>query len=133
MNISVARLLGVFAIAHALSHAILPLRGSFQPVYLIRDYTPVILYVVCTSGFLIAGVGMLGLRLLNPFISPLLVLSSALSCVALFRLGDAGLAGGVMLNAALFLVALWGGFAGWPSKDPVEVDPFDHVWTTTTR
>lgn len=134
MKLSVVRLLGVLAIAHALSHVILPLRGAFQPAYLIGDYTPIILYIVCTTGFLVAGIGLLGLRALTPFISPLMVLASVLSSVALFRLGDGDLIFGAVLNAAFFAVGLWRGFAGWPQKDAVEiVDYFEHLAPHGTR
>jgi hypothetical protein len=134
MKLSVVRLLGVLAIAHALSHIILPLRGSFQPAYLIRDYTPILLYIVCTSGFLIAGIGLVGLRLLTPFVSPLLVLSSVLSSVALVRLGDVDLIFGALLNAAFFGIGVWSAFAGWPQKDAVEIDDyFEHLAPKTTR
>jgi hypothetical protein len=133
MTMTVVRLLGVFAIAHALSHTILPLRGSFQPAYEIRDYIPIILYIVCTTGFLAAGMGLLGLRVLNMFISPLLVLSAVLSCVAVARLGDMDLVGGALLNVVFFVVGLWRGYAGWPEKDAVEVDYFDHLGTPTSR
>jgi hypothetical protein len=127
MKISFVRLLGVFAIAHALSHAILPVRGSFDAGLLLRDYTPIILYVVSTMAFLIAGVGLLGLRALNAFISPLLVLGAALSSVAIVRFGDWDFALGIALNAAFFALGLWRGYAGWPVSD-AEQDDFAHVW-----
>ena len=127
MKISFVRLLGVFAIAHALSHAMLPIRGSFDAGLPIRDYTPILLYIASTMTFLIAGVGLLGLRALNVFISPLLVLGAALSSVAIVRFGDWDFALGIALNAAFFALGLWRGFAGWPTRDG-EQDELTHVW-----
>ena len=99
---------------HALSHAVLPMRGSFEPAMLIRDYTPIILYVVATCAFLLAGAGLLGLRFLTMFISPLLVLGAGLSTVAIVHLGQTDLWGGVAFNALFFVLGLWRGYAGWP-------------------
>jgi hypothetical protein len=122
MILSLVRVIGVFAIAHALSHVILPLRGSFEPATLIRDYTPVVLFIVCTMGFLLAGAGLLGVRVLYMFISPLLVLASGLSTVAIVHLGQPDLWGGVALNAIFFALGLWRGYAGWP----ISAEPHDH-------
>ena len=130
MKVSFVRTLGVLAIAHALSHVLLPMRGAFEPAYLISDYTPILLFVASTSGFLIAGIGLLGWRVLNIFISPLLVLSSGLSSVAILHLGDGDLIGGIVLNAAFFFLGLWRAFPGWPEKDAVEVDHLEHLWTS---
>ena len=123
MKMTAARLLGVFAIAHALTHSILPMRGSFEPAYTIRDYTPIILYLVCTSGFLLAGMGLLGVRVLNVLISPMLVLSGVLSSVAIVRSGDTVLLIGVLVNAILIAVGLLHAYAGWRGLEAAELMP----------
>lgn len=133
MKVSFVRVLGVLAIVHGLSQAILPLRGSFEPASAVRDYTPILLYIVSTIGFLLAGIGLLGVRRLSRFISPLLVLAAGLSSVAIVRLGDADLVGGVALNVVLMALGLWRGYAGWPAKDPVEIDHFEHLAPSTSR
>jgi azurin len=77
---------------------------------------PTALYSVSTVGFVAAGLGLLGQRPLNRLISPLLVLSSAWSLVAIFRHGDASLWIGAACDVALFLVGLWTAFSGWPTS-----------------
>lgn len=124
MTISVVRTIGWLAIAHGLSHAILPLRGSFLPAVLIGDWTPVLLYIVSTVGFVAAGLGLLGLRPLHMAISPLLVLSSGLSLVAIQHVRQADLWFGGAFDAAFFFVGLWRAYAGWP----VSVRRHARIW-----
>lgn len=114
MNLGIIRVLGWIAIAHGLSHAVLPLRGSLAPAYEANDWMPLVLYTVSMVGFVAAGLGLLGLRALTPAISPLLVLASALSLVAIQRLGHADLWIGGMFDAAFFFLGLWRAYAGWP-------------------
>jgi hypothetical protein len=132
MHVNFVRTLGVIAIAHAVSHAILPVRGSFEPAWLVRDYTPILLYILTTIGFIIAGLGLFGVRRLTLFISPLLVLSSALSSVAIVRFGDRDLFPALALNVVLLVLGLWRSYAGWPQEEPVE-DRFEHVWSAPSR
>lgn len=113
MDRGIVRALGWLAIAHGLSHAVLPLRGSMAPVIAIGDWMPVLLYTGSTIGFVVAGLGLLGPRLLAGAISPLLVLSSVLSIVAIQRLGHSDLWPGAALDVAFFLLGLWRA-AGWP-------------------
>lgn len=115
MTLGVVRALGWLVIAHGLSHAVLPLRGSLAPGYAMNDWMPVGLYMVAMIGFVIAGLGMLGLRPLDSAISPVLVLSSGLSLVAIARLGDPTLWIGGMFDAPLLLVGLWRAYGGWPT------------------
>jgi hypothetical protein len=114
MSLGVARVLGWLVIAHALSHAVLPLRGSLAPA-LIDDWVPAGLYAIAMIGFSAAGLGLLGLRPLDRAISPLLVAASALSLVAIVRLGDPGLRFGAACDIALLLTGLWRSYAGWPA------------------
>jgi uncharacterized protein YndB with AHSA1/START domain len=114
MNLAIVRALGWIAIAHGLSQAVLPLRGSLAPAYDINDWMPFVLYAVSMVGFVAAGLGLLGLRPMTVAISPLLVLSSALSLVAIQRLGHADLWFGGMLDVVFFVLGLWRGYAGWP-------------------
>ncbi|HEX6164951.1 MAG TPA: plastocyanin/azurin family copper-binding protein [Vicinamibacterales bacterium] len=114
MALTMVRILGWLVIAHGLSHAVLPMRGSLAPT-LYGDWMPIALYGVAVVGFVAAGLGLLGIRPLDRFISPLLVLASAWSLVAIFRLGDAGLWLGAASDVALLLVGLWRAFLGWPS------------------
>jgi hypothetical protein len=101
-------------IAHGVSHAVLPLRGSIAPAMGIDDWTPVALYAVAMVGFVAAGLGLLGLRPLDSAISPLLVLASGLSLVAIVRFSDAALWFGGACDVLLLLVGLWRAYGGWP-------------------
>lgn len=114
MTLTMVRILGWLVIAHGLSHAVLPMRGSLAPA-LAGDWMPIALFGVSTVGFVAAGLGLLGVRPLNLAISPLLVLASAWSFVAILVLGDSSLAIGAACDVALLLVGLWRAWGGWPS------------------
>jgi hypothetical protein len=114
MSLKTVRVLGWLVIAHGLSHAVLPLRGSLAPAVLIDDWIPVGLYGIAMVGFVAAGLGLLGLRLLDHAISPLLVLASGFSIVAIVRLADPTLWVGAICDVALLIVGLWRAYGGWP-------------------
>ena len=114
MTLTMVRILGWLVIAHGLSHAVLPMRGSLAPL-LQGDWMPVALFGVSTVGFVAAGLGLLGMRPMERVISPLLVISSAWSLIALFCLGDPGLSIGAAFDVVLLLIGLWRGFSGWPA------------------
>lgn len=115
MGLVTVRILGWLVIAHGLSHAVLPLRGSLAPTITVGDWMPVGLYLASMLGFLVAGVGILGMRPFDRAISPLLVLSSGLSLVGIARLGDPSLWPGGVFDVALLLTGLWRAYAGWPA------------------
>ena len=114
MALGIVRVLGWLVIAHGVSHAVLPLRGSLAPGMSVNDWFPVGLYAVGMAGFVAAGLGLLGLRPLDRAISPLLVLASGLSLVAVVRFGDPTLWFGAACDVALFVVGLWRAYGGWP-------------------
>ncbi len=114
MALKLVRIFGWLVIAHGLSHAVLPMRGSLAPL-MTGDWIPVALYAVSTVGFVSAGLGLLGMRPLDRKISPLLVLASGWSLVAIFCLGDPGLWFGAACNVALLLLGLWRAYGGWPA------------------
>ena len=114
MALKFVRILGWLVIAHGLSHAVLPLRGSLAPT-LYGDWMPIALYSVAVIGFVAAGLGLLGLKPLDRVISPLLVLASGWSLVAIVCLGDTTLWFGALCDLALIPIALWRAVAGWPA------------------
>jgi len=114
MALTFVRILGWLVIAHGLSHAVLPLRGSLAPT-LYGDWMPIALYSVAVTGFVAAGLGLLGLKPFDRAISQLLVLASGWSLVAIFCLGDRTLWFGALCDAALIAIALWRAVAGWPA------------------
>ena len=115
MALTMVRILGWLVIAHGLSHAALPMQGSLEPMVSSDNWMPVALYGVAMVGFVGAGLGLLGLQPLDRAISPLLVLSSGWSLVAIFCVGDARLWLGAAADVALLLVGLWRAYGGWPS------------------
>jgi hypothetical protein len=115
MSLAVVRVLGWLVIAHGLSHAVLPLRGSLGPSIAIDDWIPVGLYAIGMVGFVAAGLGLLGLKPLDRAISPLLVLSSGLSLIALVRFADPTLWFGAACDVTLLGVGLWRAYGGWPA------------------
>ena len=115
MALGMVRILGWLVIAHGLSHAVLPLRGSLAPAMLVDDWTPLGLYGIAMVGFVAAGLGLLGLRPFDRAVSPLLVLSSGLSLVAIVRFADPTLWFGGVCDGGLLLLGLWRGYSGWPA------------------
>lgn len=115
MTLTMVRILGWLVIAHGLGHAVLPMRGSLAPLLTSGDWVPAALYGACMVGFVAAGLGMLGQRPFDRAISPLLVMASAWSLVAIFRFGDPNLWVGALGDGLLLLVGLWRAFAGWPA------------------
>ena len=114
MALTLVRILGWLVIAHGLSHAVLPMRGSLAPT-LYGDWMPIPLYSVAVIGFVAAGLGLLGVKPFERAISPLLVLASAWSLVAIACLGDTTLWFGALSDAALIPIAIWRAIAGWPA------------------
>jgi azurin len=111
---TLTRILGWLVIAHGVSHAVLPMRGSLAPLLSDGDWVPVALYAVSMIGFVGAGIGILGLRPFDRAISPLLVLASGWSLVAIMRLDDPRLWFGAVCDVALLLTGLWRAATGWP-------------------
>jgi azurin len=114
MALTLTRILGWLVIAHGVSHAVLPMRGSLAPLLSDGDWVPIALYAGSMIGFVAAGTGILGLRPFDRAISPLLVVASGWSLIAIMRLDDPGLWFGAVCDVALFLTGLWRAFAGWP-------------------
>jgi hypothetical protein len=81
---------------------------------LIDDWIPVGLYAVGMIGFVAAGLGLLGLRPVDRAISPLLVMASGLSLVAIARFADPTLWFGAACDVVLLLTGLWRACGGWP-------------------
>ena len=69
MTLSIVRILGWLVMAHGVSHAVLPMRGSLAPT-LYGDWMPIALYGVSMVGFVAAGRGRAGMWPLHRVISP---------------------------------------------------------------
>lgn len=100
--------IALFVMAHGLAHAVLPMRGWMNPEALGRDFVPVILYGVAVLGYLVAGIGLLGVRPFTHVLRPAMVLAAGYSLVALWLMGHGDLWWGAAVDLVLLLVALSG-------------------------
>lgn len=101
--------LGLFVIGHGLAQAVVPMRGLMPPEVLTGgDAMPIILYTVATLGFVVAGLGLIGVRPFTSATRPLLVLASVYSLIALYRLGQPDLWIGASIDGALLMIGLTG-------------------------
>jgi hypothetical protein len=109
-------LIALLVIAHGWAHAVLPLRGLFDPETLPVDFIPVILYGTAMLGFTAAGLGLLGIWPLTVAVRPLLVVAGGYSLAALVVLGQSDLWWGGVIDAALMV----GGLSGTLQWRPFE-------------
>jgi hypothetical protein len=110
--------LALFVIAHGLAQAVVPMRGLMTPGVLAGgDAMPIILYAVATVGFLVAGLGLLGLTPFRAATRPALVVASGYSLVALYRLGHPDLWLGAAIDGALLLTGLTGIYRYLPEPE----------------
>jgi hypothetical protein len=98
----------MFVIAHGLAHMMLPVRDWTAPEMLQRDFVPVVLYGVAMIGFALAGLGVLGIWPFNAVARPMMVVASAYSLVALWRMGHGGMWWGAGVDALLFVAGITG-------------------------
>jgi hypothetical protein len=83
------------------------MRGLMPPEVLNGgDAMPIILYAVATLGFVVAGLGLIGVRPFTSAIRPLLILASAYSLIALYRLGQGDLWMGATIDFLLLITGL---------------------------
>lgn len=108
----------LLVIAHGLAHTMLPMRGWMNPEMLHRGFVPVVLYGVAILGFVIAGIGVLGVRPFTAATRPLMVVASAYSLVAFWRMGHGDLWWGPALDVVLFVVGITGSYNRLPAPKP---------------
>lgn len=107
--------LALLVIAHGLAHAVLPLRGWMDPDMFQRDFMPLILYGVAVLGFTTAGIGLLGVTPFAAIVRPALVVSSAYSLIAIWRMGAGDLWWGAGFDVVLFFTGLIGLYQRLPA------------------
>jgi hypothetical protein len=105
----------LFVIAHGLAHTVLPISGWMQPEALGRDFVPLVLYGVAILGFILAGLGVLGVRPLTGATRPLMVVASAYSLVFLWRVGDGAFWLGAVVDGVLFVAGLTAAYNRLPA------------------
>jgi hypothetical protein len=107
--------LGLFVIAHGLAQAVFPMRGLVTPAALTGgDAMPIIIYAVATLGFIVGGLGILGLTPFAMATRPALVLASGYSLVGLFRIWTPDLWFGAIADVVLLLIGLTGTYQYLP-------------------
>lgn len=109
--------LGCLVIAHGLAHAVLPLRGWMDPARLAFDFSALLFYSTIVIGFTVAGLGLFGIRWLEPATRPALVLASVYSLVSLSVMGTGGLWWGRSLDVVLFVIGITGLYRRLPAFD----------------
>jgi uncharacterized protein YndB with AHSA1/START domain len=107
--------LGLIVIAHGLAHAVLALRGWMDPARFDFDFSPMLVYWVVVGGFTIAGLGLLGVRWLESWVRPALVLASAYSLISMWVAGSGGLFWGRAFDVVLFLTGITGIYRRLPA------------------
>jgi hypothetical protein len=98
----------LFVIAHAAAHALLPLQEFLSPEHLANDPGPLILLGVVAIGFIVAGAGLLGVWPFKTLIRPALVLASAYSLIAIWRMGHGGFWWGAPADLVLLAIGVTG-------------------------
>jgi uncharacterized protein YndB with AHSA1/START domain len=116
-------------IAHGWAHAVLPLRGLFEPEQVAQNFMPVILYGGAMLGFTAAGLGLLGIRPLTRFVRPLLAVAAVFSLVSLEILGQWELWWGGVIDVVLLVGGLSGVLSWRPAPDAPACSRL-RVWTT---
>ena len=123
--------LGLFVIGHGLAQAVVPMRGVLPPDVLTGgDAMPILLYAVATLGYVVAGLGLIGVTPFTSATRPLLVLASVYSLVALYRLGQPDLWIGASIDGALLVTGLTGAYRHLPQPLP-EGHPIRHSLAVT--
>jgi hypothetical protein len=100
--------LGIALVLHGLGNAVLPLRGVDHLAPGQWSAGMILLYEVAILGFIAAGLGVLGIRILRGVAGGVAMVSGAASLMAWFALGQRDLWLGMMLSALLpCLTVLW--------------------------
>ena len=132
----IARIIGIFLIAHGLVHAILaaapipndpaPRPGAFFTAparswllsklgasEAVGQWTGIVLVVMATIGFILAGMGVLGVPGLSAIWRTTAVISAALSLLLLIIFWHSWLIVGVLIDVVILVSLLW---LNWPSQ-----------------
>ena len=109
----------LFIVAHAFAHALLPWQEFLTPASRAIDEGPVILLSVIGVGYAIAALAVIGMRPLAALGRAAMVLASAYSLIAIWRMGQGDLWWGVPVDLALALIGLTGLYRRLPLASTV--------------
>jgi hypothetical protein len=98
--------LGIALVLHALALSVLPLRGADAASIGVFQPAVAALYVLGIVGLLSAGLGVLGVRPLRQLVMPAVAVGGLAALAAQLWLADADLWPGVVLSAALPVLAI---------------------------
>jgi hypothetical protein len=117
----------LFIVAHALAHALLPWQEFLTPASRAIDEGPLLVGGVAMFGFAIAALGVIGLRPFEGLARAAMVLGSAYSLIAIWRMGQGDLWWGVPVDLALVLTGLTGAYQRLPPMSTVTRQQDAHV------
>jgi hypothetical protein len=110
---------GLVVVIHGMAHAMLP-REWAAPERLALDFMPLILFSVGSLGFILSGLGLLGLRPFTSMLRPVMVVAAAYSLVLIWRFGQGGLWWLSGIDVALFLIAITGLYRRLPAAGAID-------------
>lgn len=108
--------LGLLVIVHGVAHAMLPMEWA-TPAKLAVDFMPLILFSVASIGFIVSGLGLLGLWPFTAMLRPVMVLAAAYSLILVWRFGQGASWWVTGTDLALFLIAITGLYRRLPVHD----------------
>jgi len=117
----------LFLVFHALAHALLPWQEFLAPASRAIDEGPVILLSVVGVGYAIAALAVIGVRPLAALGRAAMVLASAYSLIAIWRMGQGDLWWGVPVDVALLTIALTGAYQVLPGAVPIAGEAGHHI------
>ena len=109
---------GLFVIAHALAHTVLPTRGSMDPSMGPIYFVPLMFYSVAAVCLMSAGLGVFGIRPFPAVMRPAMVLGAAYSLIGLIFTSESVLWFGVAGDVVLLVTGVTGSYRHLPSPMP---------------
>jgi hypothetical protein len=109
---------GLLVVIHGVAHAMLPMEWA-APARLALDFMPLILFSVAALGFIVSGLGLLGLWPFTSMLRPVMVVAAAYSLILVWRFGAGGLWWVSGTDAALFLIAITGLYRRLPAAGEI--------------
>lgn len=112
----------MFLLAHTAAHALLPWQTFLLPETLTNDPGPVILMAFVAVGYAIASAGVLGLWPFTPLTGAAMVLASAYSLIAVWRMGAGDFWWAPPVDVLLLLIGISGLYRRLPAPAAVHDD-----------
>ena len=111
---------GLLVLMHGVAHVMLPMEWATQS-RLALDFMPLILFTIASLGFILSGLGLLGLWPFTSMLRPVMVVAAAYSLVLIWRFGHGGLWWVPGTDVALFVIAITGLYRRLPAAGVIGV------------